>query len=160
MLSGNVTEKSNLSYLPKSLQNAIEYLKNNDLTIHEPGRFELDGDNLILQVLDLTTSPREMLVPERHEKYIDVQFLASGGPENIAWYPDLNNNIVKENLLETPRDICFYENNPHVQEGIIPMSVGSFAVFFPWDIHIPAIAASTPANIRKIVLKVKFSTCV
>lgn len=91
----------------------MQFLKDNDLAAHEPGKFELDGDKMILQVIDQSTGPRENLRPECHRKYIDVQFLAAGGPERIGWYPDLGDNEVDENLLDTPRDICFYKNNPN-----------------------------------------------
>ena len=146
MISGNIHEKSNLAVLPEPLQRAVQFLKDNDLAAHEPGKFELDGDKMILQVID-------------QSKYIDVQFLAAGGPERIGWYPDLGDNEADENLLDTPRDICFYKNNPNAREGVIEMQPGSYAMFFPWDVHIPAIQVGEPAKIRKIVIKVALDTC-
>ncbi len=101
MISGNIHEKSNLAVLPEPLQRAVQFLKDNDLAAHEAGKFELDGDKMILQVIDQSTGPRENLRPECHRKYIDVQFLAAGGPERIGWYPDLGDNEVDENLLDT-----------------------------------------------------------
>lgn len=159
MISGHIHEQSDLSYLPDALRRAVNFLRENDLAAHEPGRFELEGDGMILQVLDLTTAPRGVLRPECHRKYVDVQFLAAGGPERIGWYPDLGGSEVDEDLLDTPRDICFYKNNMDVREGFIEMRPGSYAMFFPWDVHIPAIAADTPASIRKIVVKVALSLC-
>ena len=154
MISGNIHENSNLALLPEPLQRAVNFLKETDLAHHEPGRFELDGDRMILQVLDQTTGPRENLRPEVHRKYIDVQFLAAGGPEQIGWYPDLGDNEMEEELLET-RDIIFYKNNPNAKESRIAMTPGTYAVFFPWDVHIPAIEVNgESAPIRKIVLKV------
>ncbi len=159
MISGHIHERSNLAYLPDALQRAVRYLQNTDLVAHETGRFELEGDNMILQVLDLTTSPRDTLRPECHRKYIDVQFLASGQSERIAWYTDSGDNIIDENLLDTPRDICFYKNNPNARESFIEMQVGSYAMFFPWDVHIPAIAVKETSPIRKIVIKVALELC-
>ena len=41
------------------------------------------------------------------------------------------------------------------------MTVGTYAVYFPWDVHIPAIqAGAAPAPIRKIVVKVPLSACI
>ena len=65
MISGNIHEKSNLAVLPEPLQRAVQFLKDNDLAAHEPGKFELDGDKMILQVIDQSTGPRENLRPER-----------------------------------------------------------------------------------------------
>lgn len=161
MISGNIYEKSDLSILPSALRRAVSYLKEHagDLATRETGRFELDGDNMILQVLDVTTGPRETIRPEVHRKYVDVQFLAAGGPERLGWYPDLGDNEVEEDLLDTPRDICFYQYRPEQRENVIEFSVGSYAIFFPWEVHSPAIAVGEPATVRKIVIKVALDTC-
>ena len=165
MLYGNINNaffSSQLKLLPAPLASALRFLKDNDLNAHEPGKFDitLEGVNMILQVLDLTTKKRNELLPEIHRKFIDVQFLCSGGPENAAYYNDDGTNTIHEDLLNSPRDICFYENNPNVREGLIPMEVGTFAVYFPWDVHVPAIAVDdVPVKIRKIVIKVPLDEC-
>lgn len=162
MISGNIYEKSDLRLLPEPLQRAVNYLKDHaaELATRETGRFALDGENMILQVLDVTTGPRETIRPEVHRRYIDVQFLAAGGPERLGWYPDLGDNEVDEDLLDTPRDIRFYKYRPGQREGIIEFDVGSYAMFFPWEVHAPAIAAGEPTKVRKIVIKVALDTCV
>ncbi len=165
MFYGNINHAmfdQQVAVLPKALQAAIRFLKDTDLAAHEPGKFDitLDGVPVILQVLDLSTAPRETLRPEIHRKNIDVQFLAAGGPERAGYYTDNGQNSVDEDLLDTPRDILFYLNNPDAAEGTIEMTVGTYAVYFPWDVHIPAIqvgAASAP--IRKIVIKVPLDAC-
>lgn len=165
MFYGNVNNAmfdQQIAVLPKALRSAIRFLKETDLAAHEPGKFEmeLDGVPVILQVLDLTTAPRETLRPEIHRTNIDVQFLAAGGPELAGYYSDDESNMVDEDLLDTPRDILFYHNNPDAPEGTIHMTVGTYAVYFPWDVHIPAIqAGSSPAPIRKIVVKVPLAAC-
>ena len=159
MISGNIYEESNLSILPAPLQEAVEYLKTHDLVSMEPGKYQLDGERMILQVIDQSTGERSTLRPEVHRRYIDVQFLAAGGPERIGWYPDLGDNIIEEDLRDAPRDICFYKNNPSAREGIIEMQPGSYAMFFPWDVHIPAIQVGEPRHIRKIVIKVELAGC-
>ena len=166
MIYGNINSKhfeQELAILPRPLQNAIRFLKDNDLANHEPGRFDLDfeGVPVILQVLDLTTAPRETLRPEIHRKNIDVQFLASGEPEEAGFYWDNGTSQIDEDLLDTPRDILFYHNNPAVPEGRISLDIGTYAVYFPWDVHIPAIQTGTAsAPIRKIVIKVPVEACV
>lgn len=165
MIYGNVTNAridEQIAILPAPLQKAIRFLKEEDLAAHEPGKFELnlDGTEVILQVLDLQTGKRETLKPEIHRKYIDVQFLAAGGPERAGYYNDDGTNEVEEDLLDTPRDILFYKNNPNAAEGTIEMNVGTYAVYLPWDVHIPAIqVGDEPVPIRKIVIKVPFADC-
>lgn len=153
MITGNIYAKEDVTVYPEKIQRVLRYLKEHDLASHQSGEFELDGRKMILQVIDQSTRPREVLRPEVHRKYVDVQFLAAGGPEQIGWYQDCGDQEVDEELLET-RDIIFYKNNPHVREGIIEMGVGSYAVFFPWDVHIPGIQAGDATDIRKIVIKI------
>lgn len=166
MLYGNIYNEffaTQLKLLPQPLSSALRFLKDTDLTNHETGKFDitLDDTNMILQVLDLETKSRDMLRPEIHRKFIDVQFLCSGGPENAAYYNDDGTNIISEDLLDTSRDILFYENNDKIREGLIPLEVGTFAVYFPWDVHVPAIAVDdVPAKIRKIVIKVPLDACI
>ncbi|NFT92771.1 DUF386 family protein [Clostridium botulinum] len=156
MIFGNIKSNENISSYPKAIQNAIQYLKENDLVSMTPGRYELDGDNMILQVLDVKTDDRYNLRPEVHRTYIDVQFLAKG-KEKIGCYPDKGDNEIDEDLLET-RDLIFYKNNENARETHLEMEEGSYAVFYPHDVHIPAIAKEESMTIRKIVIKVKIST--
>ena len=165
MIYGNVHNEffnEQAAMLPKPLCAALHYLKDNDLTVHEPGKFDVTiaGVPMILQVIDQKTAPRELLRPEIHRRNIDVQFLASGGPEEAGFYSDDGSNATDEDLLATPRDILFYRNDPEAPEGRIRLRTGSFAVYFPWDVHIPAICeGAEPADIRKIVLKVPMNAC-
>jgi YhcH/YjgK/YiaL family protein len=156
MIFGNIKSEENISSYPKAIQKAIQYLKENDLVAMNPGRYELDGDNMILQVLDVKTDDRINLRPEVHCAYIDVQFLAKG-EEKIGIYPDMGDNEIDEDLLET-RDLIFYKTNENARETYLEMEEGSYAVFYPHDVHIPAIAKEESMTIRKIVIKVKVST--
>ncbi len=165
MLYGNIYNEffeKQCALQPKALSDALHFLKETDLAHHEPGKFDLDlnGVPCILQVLDLKTGKRDTLRPEIHRKYIDVQFLAAGGPEDAGYYSDDGSNEVEEDLLNTPRDILFYKNNPRAREGRICLEVGSFACYFPWDVHIPAIqVGEDSAPICKIVVKVPLEAC-
>jgi YhcH/YjgK/YiaL family protein len=165
MIFGNIYKsmlEEQLAVLPAPLRSAIRFLKDNDMAAHEPGVFniELDGLPIILQVLDLDTKDRENLRPEIHRKNIDVQFLAKGGPEEAGFYSKDETGQVDEDLLDTPRDILFFRNDPKAPEGRIHMVPGSYAIYFPWDVHIPAIQVGDgPAAIRKIVIKVPLESC-
>ncbi|MBQ7535611.1 MAG: YhcH/YjgK/YiaL family protein [Stomatobaculum sp.] len=168
MIYGNVHNEffeQQAALLPAPLCAALHFLKDTDLAAHEPGVFniEIAGVPMILQVLDLSTAPRESLRPEIHRKNIDVQFLAAGGPEDAGFCNDDGSLAVDEDLLDKPRDILFYKNNAGGEgprEGRIALEVGTYAVYLPWDVHIPAIQAGPiPCPIRKIVLKVPMAAC-
>lgn len=165
MIYGNINNnlfEQQLAVLPVPLQSAVRFLKENDLAAHELGRFDInpDGFSMVMQVMDLNTAPRETLRPEIHHKNIDVQFLVSGGPEGAVYYNDDGSNTVDEDLLETPNDILFYKNNPDAAESTIYLTTGTYVIYFPWDIHIPAVQlGDTSAAIRKIVIKVPMDAC-
>ena len=167
MIYGNVNNASfeqQAAVLPRPLKEALHFLKSADLVNHETGAFpmELGGVQMILQVMDLETSPREAHEPEIHRKYIDLQLLVSGGPEVHTFFADGGEETVKEDLLDTPRDILFYENRPETVgiEGRVVLEPGSYAIYFPWDVHVPGQCdADGPKAYRKIVLKVPMAAC-
>ena len=160
MIYGNVNNEffgQQVAILPKPLGDALRFLKTADLANHEAGRFpmNLNGVDVILQVMDLETKPRETAKPEIHRKYIDVQFLVCGGPEKAAYYDDDGSSIVSSDELATERDILFYENHPEVLECSVYLTPGTYAIYLPWDVHVPGLSADGQARpFRKIVMKV------
>lgn len=165
MIYGNVNNEffeQQVAILPKPLGDALRFLKTADLANHEAGRFPMDlnGVDAILQVMDLETKPREAGLPEIHRKYIDVQFLVCGGPEKAAYYDDDGTGVVHSDELATDRDILFYENNPGVLEGSVFLTPGTYAIYLPWDVHVPGLSTDGEARaFRKIVMKVPLSAC-
>lgn len=116
----------------------------------EPGVVEIDGKNIFAQIIDMTTRDAAENRPEAHRRYLDIQFLA-WGEEKIGVAIDTGNNQISESLLEQ-RDIIFYHDSEH--ESFIEMIPGSYALFFPQDVHRPGCNKSIATPIRKIVVKV------
>jgi YhcH/YjgK/YiaL family protein len=167
MIYGNVNNEffeQQAAVLPAPLKEALHYLKGLDLAGHEVGHFpiEIAGVPMILQVMDLETSPRDTHDPEIHRKYVDLQLFVSGGPEVSTFFTDRGEETIRENSLDTPRDILFYENRPETLpiEGRVVMEPGAYAIYFPWDVHVPGQCdANGPKPYRKIVLKVPMEAC-
>jgi YhcH/YjgK/YiaL family protein len=167
MIYGNVNNEffeQQAAVLPKPLKEALYCLKDMDLAHHETGAFptEIGGVPMILQVMDLETKARATCNPEIHRKYVDLQLFVSGGPEVSTFFTDRGEEAVKEDQLDSPRDNLFYENRPETAklECSVIMEPGSYAIYFPWDVHIPGQCdANGPAKYRKIVLKVPVAAC-
>ena len=136
--------------LPAAIEKALDFLRTIDFNALEPGVVEIDGKNIYAQIIDLTTREAVENRPEVHRRYIDIQFLA-WGEEKIGIAIDTGNNKVSESLLEQ-RDIIFYHDSEH--ESFIEMIPGSYAIFFPQDVHRPACNKNATTAIRKIVVKV------
>lgn len=154
MIFGNVKDlESSFAWLPKPLKVAVEHLKNTDFLALPAGNYDLQGKDIYVQVIDLTTKPFAETKPEVHRQYIDVQFLCRGS-EKIGVASETGHNTVAEDFLE-PRDLLFYTDMEN--ESTLTMTPGSFAVFFPSDVHRPACAFDQPLAIRKVVIKVRVS---
>ncbi len=156
MILGHVNSKEDITLYPKAIQKAIEYLRVTDIMAMEPGKYPIDGDDMIVQVIETKTGARETKRPEIHHKYVDVQFLVKG-EEKIGFYADMGDNEIDEDFSDT-RDLVFYKNNKNAKETFCVMSEGSYAVFFPADVHTPAVSVNTDMDIKKVVVKVSVSS--
>ena len=115
----------------------------------EAGVYEIEGKDIYAQVFDAETKPAAEQRPEVHEKYVDVQFLASG-KERLGFTCDTGTYEVDERFDE--RDLIFYKAVE--SEGFIESRPGCVCVFFPEDVHRPACASGEPMTVRKVVVKV------
>lgn len=149
MIFSSIYAKDDWGKYPKAIQTALEYLKANDFTKMETGVYEIQGKEIYAQVMDATTGPAAEKRPEVHEKFVDVQFLASGR-ERLGFTPDLGTYEVAERFDE--RDLIFYKSVEN--EGFVEATPGCFSIFFPADVHRPGVAADESMTIRKVVVKV------
>jgi YhcH/YjgK/YiaL family protein len=156
MIFGNVkAPESSFAWLPKPFRTAIEHLRQTDFNTLPAGNYDLQGRDICVQVIDMTTKPFAETRPEVHRQYVDVQFLVRGR-EKIGVAYDTGDNRVAENLL-AERDLLFYSGVDKAKESMLTMTPGSFAVFLPSDVHRPGCAFDQPEAIRKVVVKIRVS---
>jgi len=149
MIFSSINTNDDFKSYPQAIQRAINYLKSNDFVNMETGVYEIDGKKMYAQVFDAETGAAETKKPEVHEKYLDVQYLASG-IEKLGFTPDTGKYEVDERINE--RDLIFYKSVEN--EGFITSTPGCFCVFFPSDVHRPAVMVDKPLKVRKVVVKV------
>lgn len=135
---------------PPRIVAALNWLKAQDFDALPAGVVEIDGRAMFAQILDVHSKRKEELLPERHRRYIDVQYLHRGH-EIMGVAIETGNNPVAQEYDET-RDILFYQQAEN--ESFFTLQPGQFTVFFPEDIHRSTITEGEPAAIRKIVVKV------
>ncbi|MHA6673525.1 YhcH/YjgK/YiaL family protein [Enterobacter mori] len=152
MIFGHISQP-NPCRLPRAIEKALHFLRATDFTTLPPGVVEIECRTIFAQVLDLTTKEPYENRPEVHRRYLDIQFLA-WGEEKIGIAIDTGNNEISESLLEQ-QDIIFYHDSEN--ESFIEMTPGSYAIFFPQDVHRPACIKDKETAIRKIVVKVAVS---
>ncbi|MFC5700621.1 YhcH/YjgK/YiaL family protein [Cohnella faecalis] len=116
----------------------------------EPGRIEIDGDRLYVNVMTFDAKSPKDQVAEKHERYIDVQYLIDG-EETIGWFP-LREELEPSKPYVEEDDYALYA--PAGDEVPLRLAPGMFAIFFPHDIHRPGMGEKG-GKIKKAVAKVR-----
>lgn len=115
----------------------------------EDGKYKICGCDMSVE--SPATEPAENRKPEGHRKFIDIQ-IEVHGKEKIRITP--LSKAEKEIETYEERDLYFYRV-PEKEESEIHMEDGSFAVFFPEDLHRPlCMADGKSIRLRKAVIKV------
>lgn len=117
------------------------------------GRHEFDGKQLFVDSHRYATQPVADGIYERHEKYIDIQFLLEGTERVAVRRAD---GLTVRGEYRTDLDAWFYEQPEGVEPEFFTLSSGEFAVFFPEDAHMPGrVAESGQTDNVKYVVKVR-----
>lgn len=147
MVFDNVKNSSLYDGLGERIQTALEYLRSNDFEKFEPGRYEIDGENIFAMVQSYNSKKMEEGFWEAHRKYIDIQYVFKGtermGFENIR-------NMKMAGEYDKEKDFSLFEG----EGGFIEVKAGEFVIFYPQDIHMPGIAPKEPDKVQKVVVKV------
>jgi len=128
---------------------AFAYLRTVDGT-QSLGRFDIDGDDCFALVQTYETKPLEKAKFEAHRKYIDVQFIYSGG-ETILWAP--LTAMQEETMAYTEeKEAALWK----LISDVTPLHLGAghFAILYPQDAHAPCIEWEKPEQVFKVVVKV------
>jgi len=136
------------SLLSERIGQAIGYICNTDFSDLKVGKYDIDGEKLFALVNEYKTKDICECEMEAHEKYIDLQYMYYGC-EMIACSILTDQKPVKS--YDAEGDYALY--NP-IDYSMIKLENGTFALFFPDDIHMPGIMHKEPENIKKIVVKI------
>jgi len=134
--------------LGERISKALQYLATTDFSNLEPGRYDIDGDNIYAMVSVYNTKPLSSTKWEAHKKYIDVQYVVSGKEKMGVTSAD---KVIPMEEYSENNDCTIYKGDGNY----IYVDEGSFAVFFPSDIHMPGISVNIPKEVKKVVVKVK-----
>ncbi|HIB3091324.1 TPA: N-acetylneuraminate anomerase [Escherichia coli] len=115
-----------------------------------PGRYELQGDNIFMNVMTFNTQSPVEKKAELHEQYIDIQLLLNG-EERILFGMAGTARQCEEFHHEDDYQLCSTIDN----EQAIILKPGMFAVFMPGEPHKPGCVVGKPGEIKKVVVKVK-----
>jgi YhcH/YjgK/YiaL family protein len=146
--------------LGKRIEKAFEYINYTDLKNIQPGKYEIDGENIFALISEYKTKLESEGKLEAHRKYIDVQYVISG--EELMGYSPLGNPAFagatagRQQILEPYKeenDIMFFTG----EKSFVKVSSGMFAIFFPEDVHMPGINTKKISDVKKLVIKVRIN---
>jgi len=127
-------------------QTAFEFLKRPDLAGLEPGRHEIDGEQVFALVSKGPGRTRRDGKLETHRTFIDIQCVISGTDE-MGWKP-ASSCTDPAGPYDPEKDIRFFTDEP---DAWVTVHAGAFVIFLPEDAHLPLIS---DGEIHKVVLKV------
>jgi len=136
---------------PGRWDKAFEFLGTKDLAAMETGRYELEGDDLFVNVSEYATKNMEEVQYEAHRQYADIQYLVTGA-EQIGVAP------LESKVLTTPydslKDVAFFAAG---DSAFRPATAENFFIFFPDDAHRPGVKTNENARVRKVVVKLRIA---
>lgn len=132
------------------MEKAMEFIRDcmeNEMT---SGRYELDGDNLYALVMSYEPKEKDSYRYESHEKYIDIQCMTRGS--EYQWCASREEAEVTDEYNEA-KDVAFHAFKE--QGHKLHMTAGTFAVYFPQDVHLPGMTDGTTEECTRVVVKIK-----
>ncbi len=127
---------------------ALELMQQADFFHAPPGREEV-RDGVYYIVMDCNLVPQAEAVWERHENYIDIQWVLNG-QERIDVSPI--GHVAQWKAYDPARDAAF--SSDPAKGTPLDMNQSMFAIFFPQDAHRCCIATTDAASVRKVVIKI------
>jgi YhcH/YjgK/YiaL family protein len=147
MIKGSLKNTARIEAVDVKFEKFFTYLRTLEMSQFDEGTVELDGRDLFVISASMDGKKPEEAVLEAHRKYIDIQLLLEG-EERIGW-KSLEDAEEESGPYDVEKDLIFYKDQPDDYIGLKP---GQFAIFFPEDLHAPAVSNG---NIRKMIVKVR-----
>jgi YhcH/YjgK/YiaL family protein len=133
--------------LGAKIQKALEFLKNTNLAELEPGKYEIEKDDIYAMIFEYETKPVDGVLWEAHKKYIDIQYMIKGS-EKMGYTN--GENIMTTIEYDEEKDILFGT----AKGDFMTVEEGMFVIFAPQDGHMPSINIEKPEKVKRAVVKI------
>ena len=147
MIIDKVENLKNYAQVNPLFPKVVEFIQQHDLNALEPGKYEIEGKDLFVNIqMAKGKTPAEAVI-ETHNRMIDIQIPLSDaetfGYTQRDQLPDAEYNAEKD-ITKIP-DLA--------ADSYLTCQPGMMAIFFPQDGHAPCIAGVP--QIKKAIFKVK-----
>lgn len=138
-------------HLHPNFKTALEYIKNNDLSQLEVGKYEIDGKEVYLMREDYEPRPLEKCYFEGHQNYADIQIVLSGF-EYMGYHNIQKEGITITDAYNPEKDVEKYQIKNFTK---VYLNDQMFAIVLPQDLHMPKLATEKQSFVKKAVFKIK-----
>ena len=149
MILDTLDRLESYGYISPLMDKVLDFFRKTDLSTLKPGRIDLLGDDLFVNVNRQDALTRQEARIEAHKEYIDIQVPISCDEEmgfiSTSFMPAPSEPYSAE------RDVAFF---PGQCDTYLNVRKGMFTVFFPGEGHAPAI---TKDGILKLIVKIRKS---
>lgn len=122
-----------------------EFIQSTNLAALSNGRHEICGDELFVNIMELSPKGKEDAPIETHNEMTDIQIVISG----VEGHGHISRAHLPLADYNRKDDISFY---PGEAENYFTLTPGYFVIYFPEDGHAPGICDD---KLRKAIFKVK-----
>ena len=150
MLTTNIQYALKYDYLSDSFKKAFKFLAKEGLDQMEPGKYPIDGEQVVAYIQHYTTVDPSEVRFETHDKYFDIQYIISG--RECFGYVKREELEISEPYSEE-NDITFYQEPAY--GSFLVLKDGDFATVSPEDAHKPRGMAGVACDVKKVVVKIK-----
>lgn len=147
MILSKIDDWKNYEAVCPCLADFFHFLETHKTESLKPGHYEIDGQNLFVNVDESIREDRTSRSLEVHRKYIDVQIPLSD-TETMGWR-HLSTLGNPDTDYDENKDVAFYKQDATTYFQVPPRH---FVIFFPDDAHAPLVGTG---QIRKIVGKIR-----
>ncbi len=132
----------------ENLDRAIEYLAETDLEALPLGRTDIAGDDIYLNVVELTARPSDEAEFETHSEYMDIHIDLEG----VELFEIALGELEETRAYDEESDIAFYKADLSCACVLGP---GRFLITMTEEPHKPAVASAEGPALKKIIVKVR-----
>lgn len=148
MIWGNIHNIQEYAFLKEKVKKCLAYALEHDLQSFEKGRYEIEGDDLYVNVVEYQTASVEERIWEAHKKYIDLHLMLCGQEQiDLSFIQNmkLKEYVEKKDFL--PMD--------GAKNCSVVLHTGDFLVCDFSDGHRTGIAVEGKESIKKAIFKIK-----
>ena len=148
MIKDSVTHADHYTQLSKGISQALDYLKSVEASGFHAETVEISGTGVYAMHQLYKTVSDDGRLYESHRKYIDVQFVLEGN--EIIRVTD-RSSLSPTMEYDGEKDVILYELAAGTDVKLV---AGDFVILYPHDAHVPTLQSGSPADVKKIVIKV------